>query len=29
MADPRNVVEIRPDGAGRTGNDVDTDSART
>ena len=29
MADPRNVVEIRPDRAGRTGIDVGADSART
>ena len=29
IADPRNVVEIRPDGAGRTGIDVGADSART
>lgn len=29
MADSRNVVEIRPDGAGRTGIDVGADSART
>ena len=29
MADPRNVVEIRPDGVGQTGIDVGADSART